>query len=78
MICQQCDAFALDSVPRISRAQSMDILSSMANISGYKAVVEAANEFHRFFPGQILIIGGGTAKSYAFFIILSQVQGYYS
>jgi len=72
IVAQGCNSFALDCVPRISRAQSMDILSSMANIAGYKAVVEAANEFHRFFPGQItaagkvqpakvLIIGGGVA-----------------
>ena len=41
----------MDCIPRITRAQSMDILSSMANIAGYKAVIEAANEFHRLFPG---------------------------
>merc|ERR1719192_2797566 len=68
----KADVFALDCVPRISRAQSMDVLSSMSNISGYKAVVEAASNFTRFFPGQItaagkvppakvLIIGGGVA-----------------
>ena len=44
-------ALAMDAVPRISRAQSMDVLSSMANIAGYRAVVEAANEFGRFFTG---------------------------
>jgi NAD(P) transhydrogenase subunit alpha len=44
---------AMDSVPRISRAQSLDALSSMANIAGYRAIVEAAHEFGRFFTGQI-------------------------
>ena len=43
--------FAMDKVPRISRAQVFDALSSMANISGYKAVIEAANNFGRFFTG---------------------------
>lgn len=63
---------AMDMVPRMSRAQAMDALSSMANISGYRAVVEAASEFGRFFTGQItaagrvppaevLIIGAGVA-----------------
>lgn len=63
---------AMDAVPRISRAQKMDALSSMANIAGYRAVVEAANGFGRFFTGQItaagkvppakvLIIGAGVA-----------------
>lgn len=64
--------FAMDCVPRISRAQVFDALSSMANIAGYKAVIEAANNFGRFFTGQItaagkvppakvLVIGGGVA-----------------
>ena len=63
---------AVDSVPRISRAQKMDALSSMANIGGYRAVVEAAQHFGRFFTGQItaagkippakvLVIGAGVA-----------------
>ena len=63
---------AMDSVPRISRAQKLDALSSMANIAGYRAVVEAANHFARFFTGQItaagkvppakfLVIGAGVA-----------------
>ncbi len=63
---------AMDQVPRISRAQKMDALSSMANISGYRAVIEAANQFGSFFTGQftaagkvppakVLIIGGGVA-----------------
>ena len=46
--------FAMDCVPRISRAQVFDALSSMANIAGYKAVVEAANNFGRFFTGWVL------------------------
>merc|ERR1711970_1064532 len=65
-------AFGMDCVPRISRAQGFDALSSMANISGYRAVVEASNHFGRFFTGQItaagkvppakvLVIGGGVA-----------------
>ena len=63
---------AMDMVPRISRAQKMDALSSMANIAGYRAVVEAAQHFGRFFTGQItaagkippakvLVIGAGVA-----------------
>ncbi|MBF6984164.1 Re/Si-specific NAD(P)(+) transhydrogenase subunit alpha [Pasteurella multocida] len=63
---------AMDAVPRISRAQSLDALSSMANIAGYRAVVEAAHEFGSFFTGQItaagkvppakvLVIGAGVA-----------------
>jgi NAD(P) transhydrogenase subunit alpha len=50
-------ALAVDAVPRISRAQSMDVLSSMANIAGYRAVVEAAHEFGRFFTGQVTAAG---------------------
>ncbi|MFW2368806.1 MAG: Re/Si-specific NAD(P)(+) transhydrogenase subunit alpha [Desulforhopalus sp.] len=63
---------AMDSIPRISRAQKLDALSSMANIAGYRAVVEAAQHFGRFFTGQItaagkippakvLVIGAGVA-----------------
>ncbi|MFF0516864.1 Re/Si-specific NAD(P)(+) transhydrogenase subunit alpha, partial [Streptomyces sp. NPDC004250] len=48
---------ALDAVPRISRAQSMDVLSSMANIAGYRAVIEAAHAFGRFFTGQVTAAG---------------------
>jgi len=50
-------ALAVDAVPRISRAQSMDVLSSTANIAGYRAVIEAANEFGRFFTGQVTAAG---------------------
>lgn len=49
--------FAIDSLPRISRAQKMDALSAMANIAGYRAVVEAANHFGRFFTGQVTAAG---------------------
>ncbi|PKM10847.1 MAG: NAD(P)(+) transhydrogenase (Re/Si-specific) subunit alpha [Gammaproteobacteria bacterium HGW-Gammaproteobacteria-3] len=63
---------AMDSIPRISRAQKMDALSSMANIAGYRAIIEAAQYFGRFFTGQItaagkippakvLVIGAGVA-----------------
>lgn len=66
------NAIAMDAVPRISRAQKMDVLSSMANIAGYRAVIEAANYFGRFLNGQItaagkvdpakvLVIGAGVA-----------------
>lgn len=48
---------ATDAVPRISRAQSLDVLSSMANIAGYRAVIEAANHFGRFFTGQVTAAG---------------------
>merc|ERR1712226_169587 len=69
---KQITAFGMDCVPRISRAQVFDALSSMGNISGYRAVVEASNHFGRFFTGQItaagkvppakvLVIGGGVA-----------------
>ncbi|MET4695638.1 Re/Si-specific NAD(P)(+) transhydrogenase subunit alpha [Endozoicomonas lisbonensis] len=66
------NVLALDSVPRLSRSQSLDALSSMANIGGYRAVVEASHHFGRFFNGQItaagkippakvLVIGAGVA-----------------
>ena len=54
---QQLTVLAMDSVPRISRAQKMDALSSMANIAGYRAVIEAAHHFGRFFTGQITAAG---------------------
>jgi NAD(P) transhydrogenase subunit alpha len=53
--------FALESLPRISRAQSMDVLSSQANIAGYKAVIIAANEYNRFVP--MLMTAAGTVKA---------------
>lgn len=69
---QGITAIAMDMVPRISRAQKMDALSSMANIAGYRSVIEAANNFGRFFTGQvtaagkvppakILVVGAGVA-----------------
>ena len=54
---RKINVMAMDAVPRISRAQSLDALSSMANIAGYRAVVEAAHEFGRFFTGQITAAG---------------------
>jgi NAD(P) transhydrogenase subunit alpha len=54
---RQVTVLAMDSVPRISRAQKLDALSSMANIAGYRAVVEAAQHFGRFFTGQITAAG---------------------
>ncbi|MGE9807205.1 MULTISPECIES: Re/Si-specific NAD(P)(+) transhydrogenase subunit alpha [unclassified Janibacter] len=50
-------ALAMDAVPRISRAQSLDVLSSMANIAGYRAVIEAAHEFGSLFTGQVTAAG---------------------
>ncbi|MDP6551859.1 MAG: Re/Si-specific NAD(P)(+) transhydrogenase subunit alpha [Arenicellales bacterium] len=69
---QSVTTLAMDAVPRISRAQKLDTLSSMANVAGYRAVVEAANHFGRFFTGQVtaagkvppakvLVIGAGVA-----------------
>ncbi|MFN3844171.1 MAG: Re/Si-specific NAD(P)(+) transhydrogenase subunit alpha, partial [Rehaibacterium terrae] len=69
---QGVTAIAMDMVPRISRAQKMDALSSMANIAGYRSVIEAANNFGRFFTGQVtaagkvpparvLVVGAGVA-----------------
>lgn len=54
---QGVTALSMDAVPRISRAQSMDVLSSMANIAGYRAVIEAAHVFGRFFTGQVTAAG---------------------
>jgi len=69
---QGVNSIAMDTIPRISRAQKMDVLSSMANIAGYRSVIEAANHFGRFLNGQItaagkvepakvLVIGAGVA-----------------
>lgn len=54
---QGVTAMAMDAVPRISRAQSLDVLSSMANIAGYRAVVESAHEFGGLFTGQVTAAG---------------------
>ncbi len=72
MAARRINAIAMDAIPRISRAQKMDVLSSMANIAGYRAVIEAADHFGRFMNGQItaagkvepakvLVIGAGVA-----------------
>ncbi|MGH1368789.1 MAG: Re/Si-specific NAD(P)(+) transhydrogenase subunit alpha [Maritimibacter sp.] len=69
---QGANVIAMEMVPRISRAQKMDALSSMANIAGYRAVIEAGNNFGRFFTGQVtaagkvppakvLVVGAGVA-----------------
>ena len=69
---REANVIAMEMVPRISRAQKMDALSSMANIAGYRAVIEAGNNFGRFFTGQVtaagkvppakvLVIGAGVA-----------------
>jgi NAD(P) transhydrogenase subunit alpha len=69
---RQATVLAMDQIPRITRAQKMDALSSMANIAGYRAVIEAASFFGRFFTGQmtaagkvppakVLVIGAGVA-----------------
>src|SRR5947207_11863192 len=69
---RKATVFAMDSVPRITRAQKMDTLSAMANIAGYRAVIEAAAHFPRFFtcqitaagridPAKVLVIGAGVA-----------------
>ena len=54
---KKATVLAMDSVPRMSRAQKMDALSSMANIAGYRAVIEAAHQFGRFFTGQVTAAG---------------------
>ncbi|MFN3329896.1 MAG: Re/Si-specific NAD(P)(+) transhydrogenase subunit alpha [Acidobacteria bacterium] len=69
---RKATVFAMDGVPRITRAQKMDALSAMANIAGYRAVIEAASHFPRFFGGQmtaagkiepakVLVVGAGVA-----------------
>src|SRR3984893_18270645 len=70
---KKATVLAMDSVPRISRAQKLDALSSMANIGGYRAVIEAAHEFGRFFTGQITAAGKvPPAKA---FVIVAGVAG---
>ncbi|MCC7413732.1 MAG: Re/Si-specific NAD(P)(+) transhydrogenase subunit alpha [Gammaproteobacteria bacterium] len=72
LVARRATAVAMDCVPRLSRAQKLDALSSMANIAGYRAVIEAAHHFGRFFTGQVtaagkvppakvMIIGAGVA-----------------
>jgi NAD(P) transhydrogenase subunit alpha len=66
-------AFALEAVPRITRAQSMDVLSSQANIAGYKAVMIAANTYQRFMP--MLMTAAGTVKAARVLILGAGVAG---
>lgn len=72
MVKKKVTSFAMDQIPRITRAQTFDVLSSMANIAGYKAVLEASNHFGRYMTGQttaagkvppckVLVIGAGVA-----------------
>jgi NAD(P) transhydrogenase subunit alpha len=64
---------AMDAMPRITRAQRMDALSAMANIAGYRAVIEAANAFGRFFPGQVT--AAGRVKPAQVFVLGAGVAG---
>lgn len=66
-------AFALEKLPRISRAQSMDVLSSQANIAGYKAVILAANVYQKFFP--MLMTAAGTVKAARVLVLGAGVAG---
>lgn len=66
-------AFAMEKLPRISRAQSMDVLSSQANIGGYKAVILAANVYQKFFP--MLMTAAGTVKAARVLILGAGVAG---
>ncbi|SDA24463.1 NAD(P) transhydrogenase subunit alpha [Nitrosospira sp. Nsp18] len=66
-------AFAMEKLPRISRAQSMDVLSSQANIAGYKAVLMAANVYQKFFP--MLMTAAGTVKAARVLVLGAGVAG---
>jgi len=66
-------AFAMESMPRTTRAQSMDVLSSQANIAGYKAVLVAANEYARFMP--MLMTAAGTVKAARVLVLGAGVAG---
>lgn len=66
-------AFAMEKLPRISRAQNMDVLSSQANIAGYKAVIVAANVYQRFFP--MLMTAAGTVKAARVLVLGAGVAG---
>jgi len=70
---QGLTAFALEAAPRTTRAQSMDVLSSQANIAGYKAVMVAANEYQRFMP--MLMTAAGTVKAARILILGAGVAG---
>ncbi len=66
-------AFSMEKLPRISRAQNMDVLSSQANIAGYKAVIMAANVYQRFFP--MLMTAAGTVKAARVLVLGAGVAG---
>ena len=73
MASQGVTAFSLEAAPRTTRAQSMDVLSSQANIAGYKAVMVAANEYQRFMP--MLMTAAGTVKAARVLILGAGVAG---
>jgi len=73
MAAQGITAFSLEAAPRTTRAQSMDVLSSQANIAGYKAVMVAANEYQRFMP--MLMTAAGTVKAARVLILGAGVAG---
>jgi NAD(P) transhydrogenase subunit alpha len=73
MAAQGVTAFPLEAAPRTTRAQSMDVLSSQANIAGYKAVMVAANEYQRFMP--MLMTAAGTVKAARVLILGAGVAG---
>lgn len=73
MAAQGVTAFSLEAAPRTTRAQSMDVLSSQANIAGYKAVLVAANEYQRFMP--MLMTAAGTVKAARILILGAGVAG---
>jgi NAD(P) transhydrogenase subunit alpha len=73
MAARKITVLAMDAMPRITRAQRMDALSAMANIAGYRAVLEAANVFGRFFPGQVT--AAGRVKPAQVFVLGAGVAG---
>jgi H+-translocating NAD(P) transhydrogenase subunit alpha len=73
MAARKVTVLAMDAVPRITRAQRMDALSAMANIAGYRAVIEAASRFGRFFPGQVT--AAGRVKPAQVFVLGAGVAG---
>jgi NAD(P) transhydrogenase subunit alpha len=73
MAAQGVTGFSLEAAPRTTRAQSMDVLSSQANIAGYKAVLVAANEYQRFMP--MLMTAAGTVKAARILILGAGVAG---
>lgn len=70
---QKVDALALEAIPRTSRAQAMDVLSSQAGIAGYRAVIEAAHHFGRFFP--MMMTSAGSAKATKVTVLGAGVAG---